>query len=44
MRFMKEETFGPTAFLVGFDSDEEVIRKANNTNAGLASYMFVEQS
>lgn len=40
MRFMKEETFGPLAFLVPFETEEEVIALANKTNAGLASYFF----
>ncbi len=42
MRFMKEETFGPLAFLVPFDTDDEVIAMANKTNAGLASYFYTE--
>lgn len=42
MRFMKEETFGPLAFLVPFSTDEEVIAMANKTNAGLASYFYTE--
>ena len=42
MRFMREETFGPLAFLVPFDTDDEVIAMANKTNAGLASYFFTE--
>ncbi len=42
MRFMQEETFGPLAFLVPFDTDEEVITMANKTNAGLASYFYTE--
>lgn len=42
MRFMQEETFGPLAFLVPFDTDEEVIEMANRTNAGLASYFYTE--
>lgn len=37
---MKEETFGPLAFLVPFEMDEEVIALANKTNAGLASYFY----
>jgi len=40
MSFMKEETFGPLAFLVPFETDEEVIKLANKTNAGLASYFY----
>ncbi|KAJ9612305.1 hypothetical protein H2200_003902 [Cladophialophora chaetospira] len=42
MLFMKQETFGPLAFLVPFDSDAEVVEMANSTNAGLASYFFTE--
>lgn len=42
MRFMKEETFGPLAFLVPFETDDEVITMANDTNAGLASYFYTE--
>ncbi|KAK5169522.1 uncharacterized protein LTR77_005498 [Saxophila tyrrhenica] len=42
MIFMKEETFGPLAFLVPFETDEEVIAMANQTNAGLASYFYTE--
>lgn len=40
MLFMEQETFGPLAFLVPFDSDEEVIEMANKTSAGLASYFY----
>ena len=39
---MGQETFGPLAFLVPFDTDEEVIAMANATNAGLAAYFFTE--
>lgn len=39
---MKEETFGPLAFLVPFDTEEEVISMANGTEAGLASYFYTE--
>ena len=42
MLFMREETFGPIAFLVPFNTDEEVIEMANDTNAGLAGYFFTE--
>jgi succinate-semialdehyde dehydrogenase/glutarate-semialdehyde dehydrogenase len=42
MLFMREETFGPIAFLVPFNTDEEVIAMANNTNAGLAGYFYTE--
>ena len=35
-----EETFGPVAPLFKFDTEEEVIEKANNTIFGLASYFY----
>jgi len=35
-----EETFGPVAPLYKFSSDEEVIKLANNTPYGLASYFY----
>lgn len=40
MLFMEQETFGPLAFLVPFETDEEVIELANRTSAGLASYFY----
>jgi len=35
-----EETFGPVAALIKFETEEEVIRLANNTRVGLAGYFF----
>ena len=35
-----EETFGPVAALTKFDTEEEVIGLANNTEYGLAGYFF----
>jgi succinate-semialdehyde dehydrogenase / glutarate-semialdehyde dehydrogenase len=35
-----EETFGPLAALIRFHSDEEVLRMANDTEFGLASYFY----
>jgi succinate-semialdehyde dehydrogenase/glutarate-semialdehyde dehydrogenase len=35
-----EETFGPVAPIIPFDSDEEVIKLANNSQFGLASYFY----
>ncbi len=35
-----EETFGPLAPLFRFDTEEEVIRRANDTIFGLASYFY----
>ncbi|RDL30992.1 Succinate-semialdehyde dehydrogenase (NADP+) [Venustampulla echinocandica] len=42
MLFMEQETFGPLAFLVPFDTDEEVIALANDTDVGLAAYFYTE--
>lgn len=35
-----EETFGPIAALIKFDTEEEVIAMANDADAGLAGYFF----
>ncbi|MGN6807124.1 MAG: NAD-dependent succinate-semialdehyde dehydrogenase [Trinickia sp.] len=40
MQLAKEETFGPVAPLFKFNSDDEVIRMANDTEFGLAAYFF----
>ncbi|KAK1923343.1 succinate-semialdehyde dehydrogenase [Papiliotrema laurentii] len=37
---MKEETFGPLAPIIKFETEEEVIKKANDTEFGLAGYFF----
>ncbi len=42
MKFMEEETFGPLAFLVPFDTEEEVIKMANSSDVGLAAYFYTE--
>src|SRR5690606_35140073 len=42
MKIMREETFGPVAPLIPFDSEEEVYRRANDTTYGLAAYVFTE--
>ena len=36
----QEETFGPLAALTKFETEEEVIKLANNTTVGLAGYFF----
>jgi succinate-semialdehyde dehydrogenase/glutarate-semialdehyde dehydrogenase len=40
MKVATEETFGPVAPLFKFDTEEEVIAKANATIFGLASYFY----
>jgi succinate-semialdehyde dehydrogenase/glutarate-semialdehyde dehydrogenase len=40
MLCMREETFGPVAPVVKFTDETEVIRLANNTDYGLASYFY----
>ncbi|MEP7161816.1 MAG: NAD-dependent succinate-semialdehyde dehydrogenase [Dermatophilaceae bacterium] len=39
-RIMSEEVFGPVAPVVTFTDDEEAVRIANDTEYGLASYVF----
>jgi succinate-semialdehyde dehydrogenase/glutarate-semialdehyde dehydrogenase len=40
MRIASEETFGPVAPLFRFGTEDEVIRMANDTEFGLASYFY----
>ena len=40
--FQVEETFGPLLPIFPFDTEEEVIARANNSEFGLASYLFTE--
>ena len=40
MAMSNEETFGPVAGITRFATEEEAIRKANDTPYGLASYFF----
>lgn len=40
MRVFKEEIFGPIAAVMSFETEEEVIELANDTNVGLASYVM----
>nr|WP_306552737.1 NAD-dependent succinate-semialdehyde dehydrogenase [Sphingobium sp. IP1] len=39
-RFCAEETFGPLAGIIGFDTEAQAIAMANDTRAGLAAYLF----
>lgn len=40
MKVASEETFGPLAAVFKFDTETEVIKKANATELGLASYFY----
>jgi succinate-semialdehyde dehydrogenase/glutarate-semialdehyde dehydrogenase len=40
MRISSEETFGPVAPIMAFDDDAEVVRLANHSPFGLASYFY----
>ncbi len=40
MRLAKEEIFGPVAGVMKFESEEEVIQLANDTEMGLAAYIY----
>jgi succinate-semialdehyde dehydrogenase/glutarate-semialdehyde dehydrogenase len=40
MRFAREEIFGPVAPLFRFSKDEEAIAQANDTEYGLAAYLY----
>ncbi len=40
MKLFREETFGPVAGVMSFETDDEVLELANDTEFGLASYIF----
>jgi succinate-semialdehyde dehydrogenase/glutarate-semialdehyde dehydrogenase len=40
MSVMQEEIFGPVAPLIGFDDEADVIAMANDTEYGLAAYLY----
>ena len=40
MLIAQEETFGPVAPIFSFDSEKEVLERANNTPYGLAAYFY----
>ncbi|MFD2212035.1 NAD-dependent succinate-semialdehyde dehydrogenase [Virgibacillus halophilus] len=44
MAIMTEETFGPLFPIQLFSDDDEAIAKANNTDYGLAAYIFTENT
>ncbi len=41
-RILKEEVFGPVAPVTGFDTEEEAIAAANDTEYGLAAYIYTQ--
>jgi succinate-semialdehyde dehydrogenase/glutarate-semialdehyde dehydrogenase len=41
-RILKEEVFGPVAPIIGFDTEEEGIAAANDTEYGLAAYIYTQ--
>ncbi|MFN6543650.1 NAD-dependent succinate-semialdehyde dehydrogenase [Mycolicibacterium nivoides] len=41
-RILKEEVFGPVAPITGFDTEEEGVAAANNTEYGLAAYVYTQ--
>lgn len=44
MRVAKEETFGPLAALFKFEDEASVIQMANDTEFGLAAYIFTQDT
>lgn len=40
MRIYREETFGPVAPVIAFESEGDVLEMANDTHYGLASYVY----
>jgi len=40
MDLFRKETFGPVASIIPFETDDEVLEMANDTEYGLASYIF----
>ncbi|HEY5717870.1 MAG TPA: NAD-dependent succinate-semialdehyde dehydrogenase [Motiliproteus sp.] len=42
MKIFREETFGPVAPVIGFDSEAEVLAMANDTHYGLAAYVYTD--
>jgi succinate-semialdehyde dehydrogenase/glutarate-semialdehyde dehydrogenase len=44
MRIMREETFGPVLPVMAFDSDDEAVRLANDSDFGLAASVFTRDN
>ena len=43
MRVFSEEIFGPVAPLFKFETEEEVVQMANDTEFGLAAYFYSQR-
>ena len=43
MLIYREETFGPVAAIVPYDDEDDVIAMANDTNYGLAAYVYTTE-
>ena len=41
-RILKEEVFGPVAPITGFDTEEQGVAAANDTEYGLAAYVYTQ--
>lgn len=44
MHVAKQETFGPLAALFRFSNEEQAVAMANDTEFGLATYVFTQSS
>ncbi len=42
MRIYREETFGPVAPIIAYKDENELLERANDTNYGLAAYIYTE--
>ena len=42
MRIYREETFGPVAPVIRYDDDDDVLAMANDTEYGLAAYVYTQ--
>lgn len=42
MKIVREEIFGPVIVMTSFETEEEVLKAANDTNYGLASAIFTQ--
>ncbi len=42
MKIFREETFGPVAPIISYKDTEEVIKMANDTEYGLAAYIYTK--